>query len=412
MPAIFIKRSEGPGSSLVAGVESGAAPRPFRSLVVDDIYTLSVYLVDGIGDYSDISGDAGYTVRVAVGTPGASPDSGTWPLTCGVNTASDLDWDISAAALESALNNLTSVINAGGVDVIGTAPFFAVTWRETGTKPDFTSGANTLSPTSFVKIEVKNDGSAGANKEVYLFLCQYPLSEQTSSEPITDGWALSLSLKTLAARAATSGLEFLNSTISIAIVDGSGYEETEVLCQVQILVPPGMSNPTSTWSPTPAGFSEADPVFAASPAAGITTTNISNWDEAYSWGDHANAGYAAYQWVLNTFLSLGGGTLSGPLGVYGAPPSCAALATTSTTKGWLPPRMTLTERNNIASPETGLFIFQTNGTAGYYYYDGSNWVPIGAGAAATAYNPDTSKTSPIYYTGTGQDRLLYFGPET
>ena len=33
--------------------------------------------------------------------------------------------------------------------------------------------------------------------------------------------------------------------------------------------------------------SESDPVFSASPAAGITATNISNWNTAYGWGNHA-----------------------------------------------------------------------------------------------------------------------------
>jgi hypothetical protein len=36
---------------------------------------------------------------------------------------------------------------------------------------------------------------------------------------------------------------------------------------------------------------ETDPVFAASPSAGITSTNISNWNTAYGWGNHASAGY-------------------------------------------------------------------------------------------------------------------------
>ncbi len=36
---------------------------------------------------------------------------------------------------------------------------------------------------------------------------------------------------------------------------------------------------------------ETDPVFSASDVAGVTTSDISNWDEAYSWGDHAVAGY-------------------------------------------------------------------------------------------------------------------------
>lgn len=36
---------------------------------------------------------------------------------------------------------------------------------------------------------------------------------------------------------------------------------------------------------------ETDPVFLASPAAGITTTNISEWTQAFNWGDHSAAGY-------------------------------------------------------------------------------------------------------------------------
>ena len=38
--------------------------------------------------------------------------------------------------------------------------------------------------------------------------------------------------------------------------------------------------------------SESDPVFTASPAGGITSTQVTNWDTAYGWGDHSLAGYA------------------------------------------------------------------------------------------------------------------------
>jgi hypothetical protein len=36
---------------------------------------------------------------------------------------------------------------------------------------------------------------------------------------------------------------------------------------------------------------ESDPVFGASAASGITGTNLSNWNTAFSWGNHASAGY-------------------------------------------------------------------------------------------------------------------------
>ena len=46
------------------------------------------------------------------------------------------------------------------------------------------------------------------------------------------------------------------------------------------------------WTPNYlTSYTETDPVFAASPAGGITGTNISNWNTAYNWGDHGSAGY-------------------------------------------------------------------------------------------------------------------------
>jgi len=38
-------------------------------------------------------------------------------------------------------------------------------------------------------------------------------------------------------------------------------------------------------------FAETDPIFTASAASGVTTDKISNWDSAYGWGDHSQAGY-------------------------------------------------------------------------------------------------------------------------
>ena len=37
--------------------------------------------------------------------------------------------------------------------------------------------------------------------------------------------------------------------------------------------------------------SESDPLFTASAASGITSTNITNWNDAHSWGNHTLAGY-------------------------------------------------------------------------------------------------------------------------
>jgi len=59
-----------------------------------------------------------------------------------------------------------------------------------------------------------------------------------------------------------------------------------------------------------------------------------------------------------------------------SPNASSLLDIASTTKGILIPRMTKAQRDLIASPATGLMIFQTNSTPGYYYYSGSGWSAV------------------------------------
>lgn len=50
-------------------------------------------------------------------------------------------------------------------------------------------------------------------------------------------------------------------------------------------------------------FTEADPIFTAHPSYGITSTLINNWNTAYSWGNHASAGYLTSFTVTATDLN-------------------------------------------------------------------------------------------------------------
>ncbi|GLU52684.1 exosporium glycoprotein BclB-related protein [Dyadobacter frigoris] len=58
------------------------------------------------------------------------------------------------------------------------------------------------------------------------------------------------------------------------------------------------------------------------------------------------------------------------------PDGSAQLDVTSTSKGVLVPRMSLSDRNLIASPATSLLIYQTDNTPGFYYYNGTAWIPF------------------------------------
>lgn len=58
-----------------------------------------------------------------------------------------------------------------------------------------------------------------------------------------------------------------------------------------------------------------------------------------------------------------------------APDASAMLDVSSTTKGFLPPRMTLSQRNLINLPATGIIIYQTDDVTGLYCNKGTAAVP-------------------------------------
>ena len=57
------------------------------------------------------------------------------------------------------------------------------------------------------------------------------------------------------------------------------------------------------------------------------------------------------------------------------PNSSAMLDVSSTTKGFLPPRMTLAQRNLINLPATGIIIYQTDNVTGLYCNKGTAAIP-------------------------------------
>jgi hypothetical protein len=63
----------------------------------------------------------------------------------------------------------------------------------------------------------------------------------------------------------------------------------------------------------------------------------------------------------------------------------SVLDVNSTLKGFLAPRMLQSERSAISSPAEGLLVYQTNGTKGFYYYNGSAWIIILSGTAASQW---------------------------
>ena len=55
------------------------------------------------------------------------------------------------------------------------------------------------------------------------------------------------------------------------------------------------------------------------------------------------------------------------------PNATSQLDISSTTKGALMPRMTAAQKNAIASPATGLLVYQTDQNSGFYFFNGVSW---------------------------------------
>jgi len=58
------------------------------------------------------------------------------------------------------------------------------------------------------------------------------------------------------------------------------------------------------------------------------------------------------------------------------PDASAALDISSTSQGVLVPRMTASQRALIASPATGLLVYQTDNTPGFYFFNGTMWTSL------------------------------------
>lgn len=122
-------------------------------------------------------------------------------------------------------------------------------------------------------------------------------------------------------------------------------------------------------------------------------------------GLFSTAGMVMYKTVdiqgASSILYAQGGVEAGGLALNAS----AILQADSTTKGFLPPRMTSEQRVAIPSPATGLLVYQTDVHSGYWYYDGTIWQDLSqprVGTTASSATPTINTDVTDYYEITGQ----------
>lgn len=88
------------------------------------------------------------------------------------------------------------------------------------------------------------------------------------------------------------------------------------------------------------------------------------------------------------------------------PDASAALDVSSTSQGMLIPRMTQAQRDGIATPASGLLIYQTDNTPGFYYFNGTIWTTFN-GSNGQGFANGTAGGQ-VYLTGASSP----FAPQT
>lgn len=86
-----------------------------------------------------------------------------------------------------------------------------------------------------------------------------------------------------------------------------------------------------------------------------------------------------------------------------SPDESSILDITSNNSGILIPRLTELERLAIVTPATGLLVYQTNSTNGFWYYTGSSWVNFASDGWALTGNIGTNPTNNFLGTTDSQD---------
>lgn len=206
--------------------------------------------------------------------------------------------------------------------------------------------------------------------------------------------------------AASSAMKLYSSTDdtkalsvgTISATDGTTFSEKfTVLTSGNVGI--GTTTPQSTLHVASTGYAQFEKTFAGAPTAtdcdaaaeaGRVTYDTTNnyWyvcEGAGGWVSASGSGGST------TFTDAGTDSYTADdvaIGQSGVPESSAALEVKSTTKGFLPPRMTTAQRDAISSPVAGLLVYDTTNSA-FEYYDGIRWLAIGGSVTTTSTTTNT-----------------------
>lgn len=148
----------------------------------------NLYFVNADGTVDTTACNPANTIKLALGTPGGVPTTGTFTLTFGGQTTTALAYNATAAQVQTALRAISS-IGAGNCSVQGIFPIYEVQFTGTlglAAQALITADPTALWPASNIDIGTQQVGSGATNAIQTVALALQPVTLQTSWTPIVE----------------------------------------------------------------------------------------------------------------------------------------------------------------------------------------------------------------------------------
>ena len=218
--------ADSPAAALVSNNNNrGRSSLP--DLTLHDTRTLRLYFVDRNGVAQSLSG---YTIKAAIGFPGAAPTGGTFRLKMGIGAATDrgaIAFDATASEIETAFGGSSVVA------VTGNAPQWRLQWQSNGAVVS-DNDASLLTPDSRVDVTTVTAGDSSTAAEQILTLSRAEVVTQNTWSAITDGFEGALSMNTDKLVRLVAGQAKVDATFEIELTDGDGDRTTVLQVPVTI----------------------------------------------------------------------------------------------------------------------------------------------------------------------------------
>lgn len=236
---LFLNRNNTGG--LKSGLVKSAtelSPVNFPPLVVGDSKSFKLQITEGDTD-GTLEDLTGYSIKLGVGNPGATPTGGTWTIGDGTDTTSALQYNAAASAVQTALNALNTSTGPFGdtVTVSGAAGGpYKITFDSNGSQPALTVTTSSLTPESGATVSelTAGDGSTQEVQAIQLYQQPYVLVSSWTISTTTATASVDLTDYDLYSLVAAESDGELETYVEIEVTDASGNVAT--LARVPVIV--------------------------------------------------------------------------------------------------------------------------------------------------------------------------------